>query len=176
MTMIDKTYFQKRLTAIPNLNESNIEVQLNNYLDIYDEQYRVNVLGQELSDEFTAGLEEAVIDAKWLALRDGANFEYDGIKYQWKGFLRSTKESPIANYVMWHIVRDSNDELTGIGVVKSTGENSKVLSPVSRMVNIYNKMVAENRILEKFILANESDYTSYCPFTTLTKTVNVYGI
>lgn len=174
--IIDSTYFQKRLTAIPSLNQDNIEAQLNNYLDIYDDEYRVNVLGQELSDEFIAGLGEETIDPKWLALRDGASFEYNNINYKWGGFLRATKQSPIANYVMWYIVRDGNDLLTGIGVVKSTGENSEVMSPNSRMVNIYNQMVYENRILEKFLLSNESDYPNYCPFDTLTESTNPYGI
>lgn len=175
--LIDQTYFQKRLTAIPNLNEPFVLAQLNNYLDIYEDEYLVKILGQELRDEFITGLSETVVDQKWKDLRDGVSFTYtDGVKYKWKGFLTSTKESPIANYVMWYIVRDGNDTLTGIGVVKSTGENSEVISPVSRMVNIYNQMVYQNRILEKFLITNATYYPNYCPQDTLTVSTNVYGI
>lgn len=164
MPHIDYTYFQKRLTAIPNLGQANIKAQLNNYLDIYDEEYRVKVLGQQLNDEYIAGLEVQPpedIEQRWLDLRDGAEFQYGGITYKWKGFLRATKASPIANYVMWHIVRDGNDLLTGIGVVKSESENSVAYSPMHRMVNIWNQMVDDNRMLALFIYANRSDYPNY---------------
>lgn len=182
MTLINDTYFKKRLTAIPSLNQPPISTKLNNYLDIYEDEYLVNVLGQQLSDEFAAGLEESVVDPKWTALRDGAEFTYNNVKYNWKGFLRTTKESPIANYIMWYIVRDGNDDLTGVGVMKSTSENSEVQSPINRMVNIWNQMVKENRILSLFLLSNQSDYPSYKLFNgsencdVLTTKQNIYGI
>lgn len=176
MTLIDQTYFTKGETSVPNLNRPEEVDRLNNYIEKYDLLYRENVLGYLLNDEFEAGLLEPTIDAKWTALRDGATFEYRNRTYKWKGFLRASKESPIANYVMWYYIKENNDKLSGVGTNKADTENSNIISPINRMVSIWQWMKNENDILRKFLLANESEYSNYDPIKTLNTSVNVFGI
>lgn len=164
MPQIDYTYFQKRLTAIPNLNQDNVLADVQDYIVEYDNEYLVKVLGQELKDEYEAGL--AVdppenIEQRWLDLRDGVDFEYNGIKYKWRGFVRATKKSPIAYYVMWHYVRDKNATFTGVGLVRDKAENSENVSPNRRMVDIWNKMADDNRLLALYLYANRDLYPNY---------------
>jgi len=175
MSLIDHTYFQKRLTAIPNLKEEVLQ-DLNDHIERYEPDYLLDVLGRDLKDDFEAGLNEEPIPQKWIDLRDGADFEYEEIKYRWRGFLNTGKVSAIAFNVMWYFVRNNNALFTGIGTVTSNSENSTRIDPSRRLVSLWNNMVEENEILEKFLLANESDYTNYAPFDTLTETINIYGI
>lgn len=176
MSLIDYTYFQKRITAIPNLNQEAVRANLDDNINIYEDEYLVNVLGQDLKDEFISGLEAVTPEAKWLALRDGATFTYCGSNYKWKGFVRDTKESPIAFYVMWYFVRENNEQFTGIAVTTSDVENAFRQSPYRIMVNVWNRMVYDNRILEKFLLSQSATYVTYMPIDTLTENSNYYGI
>lgn len=175
MSLINQTYFQKRLLAIPNLKEDVLD-DLKDHIAEYEPEYLINVLGRDLKDDFLSGIEEVTPAQKWLNLRDGADFEYKDVKYRWRGFVNTDKISTIAYYVMWYFVRNSNTLFTGIGTVTSNSENSTRISPNRRLVTLWNNMVEDNEILEKFLLANESDYPNYAPFDTLTTTINVYGI
>jgi hypothetical protein len=175
MALINDTYFLTGLKAIPNLKDAVLN-ELNSYISIYEPEYRNAVLGVDLNNDFEAGLGEATIDPKWLALRDGAEFEYQDVKYKWVGFTNTLKESPIAYYTFWKFMSDKNFLFTGIGTVISNSENSNRVSPINYLVTVWNRMVNDNRILEKFLLANESDYPNYEPFDTLTEPINIHGI
>ncbi|MCP4987258.1 MAG: hypothetical protein GY928_14765 [Colwellia sp.] len=175
MALINDTYFLTGLKAIPNLRGSVLS-SLDTYMSIYEPEYLDAVLGIDLKNDFEAGLLEPVIDSKWLALRDGSEFEYQGIKYKWVGFNNTLKESPIAYYVFWKFMSDKNFLFTGAGVVISDSENSNRVSPINHLVTVWCRMANDNRILEKFILSNESDYSNYAPTNTLTKKSNIYGI
>ncbi len=163
MAQIDSTYFQYGLLAIPNRSKEPISEELDYYITMYDDEYLKNVLGYELKTEYEAGISEETPDEKWTNLRDGAEFEHCGVTLKWEGFQRSTLKSPIANYVMYYYMRDHNDDFTGIGVSKGASENAVNISPNTRMVNIWNWMAEQNKILKMFIEANQSDYESYRP-------------
>jgi len=176
MTLINNTYFLRRKTTIPNQNSPAVLDNLDSYISVYESEYRDKVLGVTLNDELEAGLGEVTIDPKWLVLRDGATFTYLDVTYRWKGFNNILKDSTIALYVFWVLVRDGNTEFTGVGTISSVSENADRVSPIHLLVITWNRMVCDNTILEKFLLANEADYSSYKPQDTLTKTMNVYGI
>ncbi len=176
MTLINNTYFLRRKTTIPNQNSPAILDNLDSYISVFENEYRDKVLGVKLNDEFETGLNEAIIDPKWLALRDGATFEYESVTYRWKGFNNAVKDSTIALYIFWVLVRDGNTEFTGVGTISSVSENADRVSPIHLLVITWNRMVCDNRILEKFLLANEADYANYDPQDTLTQTMNIYGI
>lgn len=175
MALIDKTYFQKRITAIPNLKEEVLQ-DLNDHISLYEPDYLINVLGIDLKNDFESGLGEQTPDDKWIKLRDGSEFEYEYVKYKWIGFNNIIKESPISYYIMYWFVRNNNSLFTGIGVVTSNSENSTRIDPRRVLVDNWNNMVKHNVILEKFIIANKSDYSNYEPLDTLTEIINVYGI
>jgi len=175
MALIDKTYFQKRITAIPNLKDEVLQ-DLNDHISLYEHDYLNNVLGVDLKNDFETGISLPTPAEKWTKLRDGAEFEYEDIKYKWSGFNNIIKDSPIAYYIMYWFVRNNNTSFTGIGAVTSNSENSTRIDPRRILVDNWNSMVKHNDILEKFLKANESDYSNYEPLDTLTEIINVYGI
>lgn len=66
--------------------------------------------------------------------------------------------SPIAAYVYWHYVRDLHQQQTGIGTVKTKGQNSTPVSPIHKMMNAWNMMVDSEVTLTKFLSANREVY------------------
>jgi hypothetical protein len=176
MTLINNTYFLRRKTTVPNQKSPAVLDNLDSYIAVYEKEYREKVFGIVLNDEFEAGLGEVIVDPKWLALRDGATFEYEDVTYRWKGFNNALKDSTIALYVFWVLVRDGNTEFTGVGTISSVSENADRVSPIHLLVLVWNRMACDNAILEKFLLANEADYPNYKPQDTLTETMNIYGI
>ena len=161
MTLIDYTYFQKRLLAIPNLKDSVLE-QLNDYIPILEDKYLEVMLGIKLKNQFLAGLEEGVIADKWLRLRDGYEYDISGITYKWGGFVRSDKVSPIANYIFCNLTANNQLANTGIGETKQKAENSVVLTPQYRISQVWNDMVEMNRSLYHFLTEFDSvDYPDW---------------
>jgi len=175
MNLIDHTYFQKRLTAIPNLKEEVLQ-DLNDHIEKYEPEYLYSVLGVDLADEFITAIGGGSTDQKWLDLLNGAKFEAHGRKYEWLGFNNAIKESAIAFYVMWHFIRNNNTLFTGIGTVTSDSENSNRTDPTRRLVTLWNNMVEQNEILALFLESGLAVYPNYAPFDTLTDTINIYGI
>jgi len=175
MNLIDHTYFQKRLTAIPTIKEEVLQ-DLNDHIEKYEPEYLYSVLGVDLTDEFLAAIEAGSTDQRWLDLLNGVVFEYNDIKYKWGGFNNTIKESPIAYYVMNYFIRSNNTLFTGIGTVTSNSENSDRSGPTVKLVDVWNKMVEQNEILVLFIESRYSDYSTYAPFDSLIYKMNIYGI
>lgn len=177
MALTDITYFEQRLIVVPNLNREEIEGQLNDYINLHEPDYREKTLGYQLNKEFQAGLEEVTIDEKWANLRDGAEYlDSCGKTQKWKGFNNSLKESPIAYYIYFNLVREDNNPLSSTGVIFTNNENSSRITPLFKTVDAYNYMVRYNRKLAEFIEANEDIYTSYDPSDKMIKSINYFGI
>lgn len=163
MNLIDYTYFQKRLLALPNLQGVVLE-QLNDYIPVLQEKYLDVILGVKLKKQFLEGLEEPVILDKWLRLRDGYVYDVSDISYEWKGFVRADKISPIANYVFCNLITNNQFRNEGIGETRSKSENSVIITPQYRVSQVWNDMVEMNKTLYHFLNEFESvDYPDWHP-------------
>ncbi len=175
MSQINSTYFMKGLTAVPNLQGAVLE-SLDSYIEDYEDIYFNKVLGVTLKREYLSGLEEVTPAEKWTKLRDGDVFKYNGITYEWRGFLNTMKKSPIAYYVFFHYLQQKEYKYTGVNTAKSKAENADRTSPDQILVQVYNRMVEQNKILQMYLLLNTSDYSSYAPGNELTEEIIIYGI
>jgi len=163
---VDYTYFYDSL-SIPNIevpegtdidstDTSNV-IQMGKVADLtkmitkYDQKFLILVLGKTLYEEFKAGVGAypavgSTIEAKWKILLDML-------------VNRETKESPLANYVFWHYLREMAESTTGIGEV----EVEKTVSPIRKQVRVWNEMVEVLREVKSF-LEESSDYPSFDPY------------
>lgn len=161
MAFTDYTYYQKRLLAIPNLRDEVLD-NLNDFIDIYEDEYLNKMLGIKLKNQFLAGLEETTIEDKWTNLLEGYEFEIGGIIYKWNGFQSSKKVSPIANYVFCHFVEQNQNLYTGIGTVIPNAENGNVITPQYRLSAVWSEMAKMNIELVNFLYEFEgSDYPDW---------------
>jgi len=175
MSQIDSTYFDNGLIVVPNLDRPEIKSVLDYYIDFKEDEYLDNALGYQLKTEYLTGLQDEPILDKWTKLRDGAEFTYNNVLYKWKGFVNAAKDSTIAYYVYFYYVRENNIRLESTGMIMSENENSTRVSPLLKLVDVWNLMVKHNRTLELFIKANEADYINYNPEDCMTKMINQYG-
>lgn len=74
MSLINSSYFIGPLT-IAQLGQPSVENNLNLFINRAEPQLLEAALGYDLWQDFMTGLQQPVIDPKWLALRDGVTFK-----------------------------------------------------------------------------------------------------
>lgn len=157
--IIDYTYFKSDI-QIPNLDKTWVLENLNNFITEYEKTILVDLLGYDLYKKFIEGVEAN--EQIYLDLRDGKEYtvEYSGSDYtvKWAGLKNDEKISLLAYFTYFYLVRDNQIPLTGTGTVINANDNSKVVSPVDKLSNAWNKGVelygikAGNVIREKVII------------------------
>ena len=177
MSLINSTYFEKRLLALPGLSDTWTREQLIDYISEFEDKYLDEMLGVKLKNQFLTGLEAATPDQIWIDLRDGKEYDISGITYRWQGFLNDKKLSPIANYIFCNMTTDNQFMNTGIGEARSTAENATIITPQYRISVVWSEMAKLNCDLANFLTEFESDYPdwNFSYNTSLMKLDNVLG-
>ena len=138
MSLIDSTYFTGEILIT---NKSAISVDLTQAITQYEKEILISLLGYELYKLVT----ENQNDEPYKSLIEGAEFEltFNGITQtlKWEGLKNSIKESLIAYYVYYKYQERNYIQNTGVGTVQASAENSELVSPYSKMVNAWNKMI-----------------------------------
>lgn len=156
--IIDTSYFVGNIS----LPVDQLTGQLNNYILRFEPEILTKILGYDLKKQFVEAL-AGTPDQKWIDLRDGKDYQIDGIYYNWRGFLNTKKESIIANYVWFEFVTSENTYVSGAGIKQIVTENSQFANPRVIQLYNYNKMIDWIDEMKKFIEKNISDYTNYNP-------------
>lgn len=134
--IIDYTFFQDGLLmvdgamalATPSPTNKAIAGRIESYINQYEPEYLSKLLGEELYNDFLSNEDSERWEAfKKLIVKEDGLF----------------KTSPIANYVYFFLVRDSQSKATVNGV-KSDGDENLV-SAGAKLVSAWNNMVFENR-------------------------------
>lgn len=176
MALINNSYFYGDL-LIPQKSSAAVTANLNWFINQYEEKYLTEILGYELYRDFKAGIEAATPDQQWIDLRDGKEFtDRNGTLTKWKGLCFGTY-SPIANYVYYWYMRDSNTTTAGSGEVSANV--SEPVSPAFKMIRAWNQMVQWNCELINFLDSNSVAYPQYsnnCSRRNLLITINRFGI
>lgn len=99
MSLIDSSYFIGPLT-IAQLGQISVEDNLNLFINRAEPQFLEAALGYDLWQDFIEGLQQPIIDPKWLALLNGVKFTsvsnwpnwYAGFNmYNWYYWLNSQR-------------------------------------------------------------------------------------
>lgn len=140
---IDITYF-KGLISIPNLNKDDGDDFNTTYINNFQKEYFINVLGYGMFKDFETALAGSPA-AKWTALLNGADYTVDinGITKttRWNGFKNTKKVSPISDYIYFYWLRDNYAQLTGTGVAISNKENATNYPNKTKSINAWNRHV-----------------------------------
>lgn len=157
--LIDCSYFTKGSRLIVNATlgsntaptpaEIGVGLAIEGYIAEHQEDYLRAVLGDRLGNKANAYLvcldEDA--DAMETVKRNG---NLDTV-------LDMLRE-PFADYVFFHILRDSSEQATMTGLVRLKCANDYV-SPITRQVDVWNRMVDRHR---RF---SEWSRTQECPLS-----------
>ena len=142
--MIDYTFFQDGLLmvdgamalAAPSPTNAAIKNRIDWYIQRYEPEYMCKLLGEGLYEDF---LDNGESD-KWAEFKELLVKSND-----------LAKTSPIANYVYFFLVRDSQSAAT-INGVKKDGDN--LVNPQTKMVQAWNDMVNTTRRIYTWLCRN----------------------
>lgn len=127
--------------ALPVSNKIEKDFQ-NDYIDVFEEEYLVASLGRDLYKDMIAGLLEETPDAKWIALRDGKEYQVTdngrSMTVKFEGLKNATKKiTPIAHYIYIKYVERNFHQLTALGNSSSDKENARDVSIRDKMIKAY---------------------------------------
>lgn len=187
--IIDYTYFINEI-SIPVTGTAKFDVGINDSIALYENEILKLLLGYKTWKEMKAAYDASVatvptpLPTKWDRFINGDEFEYevDGelILDKWIGLKNTSKISLIANYIYFFHRRNNVSQNNGIGETKSNAENSTVVSPYTKCVNAWNKMIDMYGELDcygnplplpsayNFLTVNAADYPDW-KFTKLDK-------
>ena len=144
---IDQSYFTGPLT-IAQLGQPNVDDSFNDFVNRWEPIIMEAALGYDFYQSFLNGLDvgsDEVTEQRWLNLLDGCVFvNTSGIKKRFTGF--KNKRSPLAGFIYFEYMKDLASQATGIGIVKTQGENSVNVSPANKMSYAYNDAVDQVRL------------------------------
>lgn len=159
--IIDYTYFIGKIN-LPQTGNTDGRADVTGFIETYEPEYLQKVLGYDLWKAFTDGIEgSGEPDSRWLNLLNGGTFIYNGQTNIWPGF--EAKPSPISQYVYYRNQEDgaSDTVLTGTSIGKT--DNAIRVSPVSKMIDAWNKMVELNILLWNYLYKNRTLYPEWKP-------------
>lgn len=159
MLLIDKTHFFDTLSI--DHNAVGASDKLYRYIEIYQHEYLVKLLGAENVTTFISNIN----DPLFATLKS----------------LLVSPISPIACYVFAKFQRDNLIKATSMGDSKSVSENSVLASQSFRIVEAWNIMVSKNNEIARYMIDNRnvlSEQISYkCLFNRdLFARQNHYGL
>jgi hypothetical protein len=96
----------------------------------------LDLLGASLYNEFILGLQDVVVEQRWVDLRDGAQYSNFSKVYQWVGM-----ETMLTPYIYFKWLEYGDDHAAGVGVVVANTENSVMSSPVHKLNRAWREFI-----------------------------------
>jgi hypothetical protein len=173
MSLIDVSYFVGNLN-VPNTGDSAIAETVNWFIGKYEAIFLQKALGYPLYKAYLA----APDDQRFLDIINGKEYtDHQGYTAKWNGLIEivvpgvpasgsdpevpAQKESIIANFVYYWYQRYNVTQTTGIGEIRTEGENAIIVSPRKKMVSAWNEIHSKMKTLLEFIDANQTAYPEW---------------
>ena len=186
-------YFKKQPTLVPQASglgngvnprvKTNDEGLVQNNIDLYEEQFYIELLGYDLANELIAAHEASVAET------DPITLEQKWIDMFAKLFNEVKFRSPAANYVFWFIMEDVFRPSTRVGTVIGKKNEGQVETPATKQITAWNLMASELVRFYDWLELNRATYehddvfinpfvvkSNGCYIPSLTKTVNMLSI
>jgi hypothetical protein len=135
------------------------QAKIQAYIDKYERQYLVKLLGVELFNQFVADLVANVPQtAKYIKIYNP--FEYDNVNcyiYISEGMIDMIK-----GFVYYQYLKDLTNNVAVTGNVRPLGENSENVSTLNSMIYTrYNDSVRTYKAIQQYMCDYSSDYLKY---------------
>jgi len=193
--LINEDYFIRDI-SLPTSKEADVS-KIKSEIEKHQENVLIQVLGYDLYSKFIA---DPASEQRFLDIIDGKEFEFNfcgkTIKRKYVGLVNSQKESIIAYYTYFFIVRNNVTFTSNTGEVVADNENSRPASSNQKLTRAWNNFVElsgdimcccfdkldtssyihvnDHPSLFNFLLANKDVYPEW-EFTPSEK-INIFGI
>lgn len=163
---LDPSDFDDVPYRIPNQEESR---DLQDFIDKKEAEYLKKVLGLSLYNAFIAGLETSgTVDQIWTDLRDGAEYTYNDIEYEYYGVKELLKPVIYSEWLDYNYRKLSNGGM----IVTTAQQNSTAVNPIDEIVFGWNEFVKQvggscyydwgfNNTFRGFMDVNGEDYPEW---------------
>ena len=135
------------------------QTKIQAYIDKYERQYLVKLLGVDLFNLFVADLVAGVPQSA-IYTKIYNPFEYDNVNcyvYISEGMIDMIK-----GFVYYQYLKDLTNTVAVSGNVRPMGENSENVSTLNSMIYTrYNDSVRTYKTIQKYICDFNSDYLQY---------------
>lgn len=136
------------------------QAKIQAYIDKYERQYLVKLLGVELFNQFIADLDVNKVPQSAIYQKIYEPFEYDNIDcyiYISEGMIEMIK-----GFIYYQYLKDLTNQVAVSGNVRQKGENSENVSTLNTMIYTrYNESVRTYKSIQKYICDYNSDYLKY---------------
>lgn len=163
MPIIDTTYFQSPIN-IPNTDKPAISSGLSVLIGMLEPELLNNLFGSYMYDVFKQNIATNSPEQRWINLRDGITYTYNGKQYKWKGLKEingTSKTSIIAYYVYYYHLRNKATTTTGTGEQIAKPEAGISVDSVSKQTFAWNLMVDWGCELYQFLRASTDTYPEW---------------
>lgn len=154
--IINIDYFVGELT-IPNLNKDAGDDFETTYINRYQKDYLIKVIGYSMFNDFETAL-TGTPETKWTNLLNGVDYNVtingETVLTRWNGFANDNKVSAIAYYVYRKWLNKNYAQLMGTGVGVSDKENSTNYPLIYKSVSAQNNEIDLNGNLRKYLHSN----------------------
>ena len=135
------------------------QAKIQAYIDKYERQYLVKLLGVELFNEFVADLSSNVPQsAKYLKIYNP--FEYDNVDCNIH--ISEGMIDMIKGFIYYQYLKDLTNNVAVSGNVRPMGENSENVSTLNSMIYTrYNDSIRTYKAIQYYICDFSSDYLKY---------------
>lgn len=153
MSIVTTSDFVGQL-MIAQIEQANVAVNVQRYIDMYEPEYLQRALGYALYDVYRVQVALPTPNPVYVALRDGAVYtDYYGEQRKYSGLKQAA-----AKYIYYHYLRDNSTFTTGSG--EKTIDKGNAANSVDKQVRSWNTMVRINKELRAYIYANNALFGS----------------
>lgn len=134
--------------------------KIQNYIDVYEKRYLIELLGVELYNEFEADLTAGggtPTEQRFIDIFNELNFDYAFCIYQSEGI-----KEMLVGFIYYEYLADQINQMTPNGNVLPKGENSDRATTLYQTVySRYNLAVKSYDTIQKHIWLNRSNYDKF---------------
>ncbi len=139
--------------------------RVQSYIDKYEKKYLINLLGVQLYGEFQADLLVPVVgvptEPRFVKIFESFGVDKMGCVIYSEGIIEMLK-----GFIYFEYVKDLINQMTPIGNVLPTGENSDQATTLySMMYTRYNEAAASYKTIQYWIVFNDESTYNYDGFS-----------
>jgi hypothetical protein len=141
--------------TIAQVGNTSVQGDIQKYIDKFEQEYLLNLLGYELKKRFDANGADDIKNGKEYTSR------FSNLLAKWIGLTFVNSASPIASYIYCKYQLDQQTKSTPVGEKKLQAQNSNNSNANDKITRQWNWMVDRNRELVDFLMSDQENYPEF---------------
>lgn len=180
-SLIDAGFFIRDI-SVPNTSNPAILERLNAFIEKYEKECLVTLMGYELYELFIVNYNEP----RMSEIIGGGLYTVNGVQYKWQGLVYDINNSLLAYYVYYYFQSSSATQTLGVSTSTIKTESGVSVSPADKMMEAWNNYSRQSKNFISFLwykedangdrLYPEVSLNHLSLALNLSRTNNIFGI